>query len=214
MKIGIIGAGHIGGTAAGLFARAGHEVALSNSRGPASLEDLVATINREVGGSRVRAATAAEAARVGEIVLLAAPWRAQEALPGPELVRGKIVIDAMNPYGPSGSIIDLGGFTSSEEVAKRLPGARLVKAFNTIYYEHLARQGRPDAPLEQRRAIFIAGDDVAAKKVVSGLIQEIGFAPVDTGTLREGGRSQEPGGPLSNRNLTYPEAVTILAAAS
>lgn len=214
MKIGIIGAGHIGGTAARLFARAGHEVVLSNSRGPASLEDLVATINREVGGARVRAATAAEAAKVGEIVLLAAPWRAQEALPGPELVRGKIVIDAMNAYGASGSIIDLGGFTSSEEVAKRLPGARLVKAFNTIYYEHLAGQGRPDAPLEQRRAIFIAGDDVAAKKVVSGLIQEIGFAPVDTGTLREGGRSQEPGNPVYNRDLTYAEAVTILAAAS
>jgi 8-hydroxy-5-deazaflavin:NADPH oxidoreductase len=214
MKLGIIGAGRIGGTAARLFARAGHEVVLSNSRGPASLEDLVATINREVGGSRVGAATAAEAAKFGEIVLLAAPWRAQEALPGPELVRGKIVIDAMNAYGASGSIIDLGGFTSSEEVAKRLPGARLVKAFNTIYYQHLAQQGRPDAPLEQRRAIFIAGDDVAAKKVVSGLIQEIGFAPVDTGTLREGGRSQEPGTPVYNRDLTYSEAVTILATAS
>lgn len=214
MKIGIIGAGHIGGTIARLFARAGHEVLLSNSRGPASLEEPVATINREVGGSRVRAATAAEAAKLGEIVLLAAPWRAQEALPDPELVRGKIVIDAMNPYSGSGGIIDLGGFTSSEEVAKRLPGARLVKAFNTIYYEHLARQGRTDAPLEQRRAIFIAGDDVAAKKVVSDLIQEIGFAAVDTGTLREGGRSQEPGSPLSNRNLTYAEAITILAAAS
>ncbi len=214
MKIGIIGAGKIGGTAARVLARAGHEVALSNSRGPASLADLVATINREVSGSLVRAATVDDAARFGEIVLLAAPWRAQEALPDPELVRGKIVIDAMNPYTRSGSIIDLGGSTSSEEVAKRLPGARLVKAFNTIYFEHLARQGRPDAPLGQRRAIFVAGDDVAAKKVVSDLIQETGFAPLDTGTLREGGRSQEPGSPVYNRDLTHAEAVAILAAAS
>jgi 8-hydroxy-5-deazaflavin:NADPH oxidoreductase len=209
MKIAVIGAGMIGATAARLFTQADHEVVVSNSRGPASLAPLVAEL-----GPRARAMTVADAARWGEVVLLAVPWRTPDALPPPDTVAGKIVIDAMNPYGPSGSIIDLGGFTSSEEVAKRLPGARLVKAFNTIYYEHLARQGRPDAPLEQRRAIFIAGDDVAAKKVVSGLIQEIGFAPVDTGTLREGGRSQEPGGPLSNRNLTYAEAVTILAAAS
>jgi len=214
MKIGIIGAGHIGGTAAKLFARAGHEIALSNSRGPASLSGSIATINDEVGGPRVRAATAADAAAFGEVVLLAAPWRKREDLPKTDLFRGKIVIDAMNPYGASGEVLDLGGSTSSEEVAKRLPGARLVKAFNTIHWEHLAQQGRADLPLERRRAIFVAGDDPAAKKLVSDLIEEIGFAPVDTGGLREGGRSQEPGSPLSGRNLTHAEAVAILAAAS
>jgi predicted dinucleotide-binding enzyme len=214
MKIGIIGAGHIGGTAAKLFARAGHEIALSNSRGPASLSGSIATINDEVGGPRVRAATAADAAAFGEVVLLAAPWRNREDLPKTDLFRGKIVIDAMNPYGASGEVLDLGGSTSSEEVAKRLPGARLVKAFNTVYWEHLAKQGRADLPLERRRAIFVAGDDPAAKKVVSDLIEEIGFAPVDTGGLREGGRSQEPGSPLAGRNLTHAEAVAILAAAS
>jgi len=215
MKIGIIGAGHIGGTAARIFARAGHEIAVSNSRGPASLEDLVATINREIGGSRVRAATVADAARFGEIVLLAAPWRAQEALPDPELVRGKIVIDAMNPYSASGGVIDLGSSTSSEEVARRLPGARVVKAFNTIYWEHLANKGRPDFALERRQAIFIAGDDLAAKKVVSELVGELGFGPIDTGSLREGGRSQQPGTPVyTTRPLTHAEAMTILAAAS
>jgi predicted dinucleotide-binding enzyme len=214
MKIGIIGAGHIGGTAAKLFARAGHEIALSNSRGPASLSGSIATINDEVGGPRVRAATAADAAAFGEVVLLAAPWRNREDLPKTDLFRGKIVIDAMNPYGASGEVLDLGGSTSSEEVAKRLPGARLVKAFNTVYWEHLAKQGRADLPLERRRAIFVAGDDPAAKKVVSDLIEEIGFAPVDTGGLREGGRRQEPGSPLAGRNLTHAEAVAILAAAS
>jgi len=81
MKIGIIGAGRIGGTVAQLFARAGHEVALSNSRGPASLADTVATINGQVGGSRVRATTADQAAEFGELVVLAAPWRNLDNLP-------------------------------------------------------------------------------------------------------------------------------------
>jgi predicted dinucleotide-binding enzyme len=214
MKIGIIGAGRIGGTAARLFARAGHAVALSNSRGPASLTDEIARINREVAGSRVRAATAEDAARFGEVVLLAPPWRSLDALPKPDLLRGKIVIDAMNPYSATGQVLDLAPSTSSEEVAKRLPGARLVKAFNTIYWEHLAKQGRIDLPLERRRAIFIAGDDAAAKKIVAALIDELGFAPVDTGSLREGGRSQQPDTPVYNRNLTHAEAVAILAAAS
>ncbi len=213
MRIGILGAGHIGATAARLFDRAGHEVALSNSRGPASLASLVEEINRETGGPGVRAATAQEAATFGDVVLLAVPWRKPEAWPAPAAVRGRIVIDAMNPYTATGGIMDLGSSTSSEEVAKRLPGARRVKAFNTIYWEHLAGQGRPDLPSAKRRAIFLAGDDVEAKRVVARLIEEIGFAPVDTGTLREGGRSQQPGTPVYNRNLTQEEAVGILAAA-
>lgn len=213
MKIGILGAGHIGATAARLFARAGHEVALSNSRGPASLASLVKEINREAGAERVHATAAQEAAAFGDVILLAVPWRTKEAWPAPGAVRGKIVIDAMNPYTATGGIMDLGSSTSSEEVAQRLPGARLVKAFNTIYWEHLAGQGRADLPLAKRRAIFLAGDDVEAKRVVSRLIEEIGFAPVDTGTLREGGRSQQPGTPVYNRNLTQEEAVGILAAA-
>lgn len=213
MKIGILGAGHIGATAGRLFARAGHEVALSNSRGPASLASLVEEINREVGAERVHATAAQEAAAFGAVILLAVPWRTKDAWPAPDAVRGKIVIDAMNPYTATGGIMDLGSSTSSEEVAQRLPGARLVKAFNTIYWEHLAGQPRADLPLAKRRAIFLAGDDVEAKRVVSRLIREIGFAPVDTGTLREGGRSQQPGTPVYNRNLTQEEAVGILAAA-
>ena len=213
MRIGILGAGHIGATAARLFARAGHEVALSNSRGPASLAGLVEEINREAGAPRVKAAAPQEAATFGEVVLLAVPWRTKDALPtdAAAAVQGKIVIDAMNAYTAAGGIVDLGNSTSSEELAKRLPGARLVKAFNTIFWEHLAKQGRPDLPLPKRRAIFLAGDDVEAKRVVSRLIEETGFAPVDTGTLREGGRSQQPGTPVYNRNLTQVEATAILA---
>lgn len=211
MRIGIIGSGMIGGTAARLFARAGHEVAVSNSRGPASLEPLVAEINGEAGAARARAVTAAEAAAFGEVVLLAVPWRSPEALPAPAAVAGKIVVDAMNPYAAGGGLQDLGGSSSSEETARRLPGARLVKAFNTIYFEHLANQGRPDLPPDDRRAIFVAGDDAEAKRVVSGLIEQLGFAAVDTGPLRDGGRKQEPGTAVYNRTLTAREARALLA---
>ena len=103
MKIGIIGAGMIGATAARLFVKAGHDVAISNSRGPASLAELEAELK-----PRGRAATAIDAARFGEIVLLALPWRNPEALPPAGEVAGKIVIDAMNPYGKDGSVTDLG----------------------------------------------------------------------------------------------------------
>jgi predicted dinucleotide-binding enzyme len=206
MNIGIIGAGHIGGTAARLFAKAGHQVAVSNSRGPASLRSLAAEI-----GPQAHAMNVEDAARFGSVVLLAVPWRTPEALPAPELVAGKIVIDAMNPYGPGGEILELGATTSSEEVRKRLPGARLVKAFNTIYYQHLATLGNSSLPLEERYAIFVAGDDAEAKQAVARLIEEIGFAPVDNGGLVEGGRRQQPGSAIYNRPMTAHEARRILA---
>jgi len=201
MKIGLIGAGNIGETAARLFVRVGHEVGISNSRGPDSLRGLVAEL-----GPHARAMTVNDAARFGDLVLLAVPWRSPEALPKPDLVAGKIVIDAMNPYLPDSTIQDLGDSTSSEETAKRLPGARLVKAFNTIYYQHLASRGRTDIPVDQRHAIFVAGDDEDAKQVVKRLIEEIGFAPVDTGSLRDGGRKQQPGSSIYNKPMTGREA--------
>jgi 8-hydroxy-5-deazaflavin:NADPH oxidoreductase len=209
MKIGIIGAGHIGLNAARLFVRAGHEVALSNSRGPESLRSAVEEL-----GPKARATSVDDAASWGDVVLLAIPWRAPEALPRPESVAGKIVIDAMNPYNPDLSIQDLGDSTSSEEVQKRLPGARLVKAFNTIYFKHLAEEGRTDLPVDERRAIFVAGDDSEAKATVSRLIEEIGFAPVDTGSLREGGRRQQPGTDIYNRQINGKDARAVLAGTS
>ena len=206
MKVGIIGAGNIGATAAKLLTRAGHEVAISNSRGPESLKELVAGL-----GERARARTVEEAASFGEVVLLAIPWRKPEGLPSAEALAGKIVIDAMNPYTETGEPFDLGdATTSSEEVLKRLPGVRLVKAFNTIYFKHLESQGRTDVPVEERRAIFVAGDDPEAKRVVSGLIEEIGFAPVDTGSLKEGGRRQQPNSDIYNRDITGREAKEIM----
>ena len=204
MRIGILGAGNIGAVAARLFVSAGHEVAVSNSRGPESLKELV----RELG-PKAHAMTIDDAARFGEVVLLAVPWRSPEALPHTELLRGKI--DAMNPYRPDGGFYDLGGSTSSEEVLRRLPGARLVKAFNTIYYVHLAERGRKDAPLEERHTIYVAGDDAEAKNIVSRLIEDIGFAAVDTGSLREGGRMQEPDSPIYNQTYNGREAREFLA---
>ncbi|HZI58671.1 MAG TPA: NADPH-dependent F420 reductase, partial [Verrucomicrobiae bacterium] len=201
MKIGILGAGNIGATAARLFVAAGHDVAVSNSRGPETLRDLI----RELG-PQAHAMTIPEAARFGEVVLLAVPWRSPEALPPPELLRNKIVIDAMNPYRPDGGFYDLEGSTSSEEVLKRVPGSRLVKAFNTIYYVHLASRGRHDLPMEERHTIYLAGDDAEANKTVARLIEEIGFAPVDTGSLREGGRMQEPNSPIYNKTYNAREA--------
>jgi predicted dinucleotide-binding enzyme len=180
---------------------AGHEVAVSNSRGPQSLQDLVRTL-----GPLARAMTVDAAARWADVVLLAVPWRSPEALPPPDSVKGKIVIDAMNPYTKDGAIADLGASSSSEETQKRLPSARLVKAFNTIWYRHLAERGRKDRPIEERHVIFVAGDDEDARRVVMALIEEIGFGPVSTGSLAEGGRRQQPNAALYNKDLTVGEA--------
>lgn len=205
MRIGIIGAGMIGGTLGRLLARAGHEVALSNSRGPESLAETVAAI-----GNGARAMSVDDAAAWGEIVVLAVPWRTPEALPKPALVEGKIVVDAMNPYREGGGLHDLGTSSSSEETSKRLPGARLVKAFNTIYFKHLETNGKPQLPVDERHAIFVAGDDADAKRIVSELIEQLGFAPIDTGSLRDGGRRQQPGTSIYNMPMRGREARDII----
>jgi 8-hydroxy-5-deazaflavin:NADPH oxidoreductase len=200
VDIGIIGSGNIGATAAGLFAGAGHRVAISNSRGPESLGDLVEELDGDV-----RAATAPEAAEFGEVVLEAIPFGRYTELPAGEL-SGKVLISASNYYPARDGEMDLGDFTSSEVLAQHLTGARIVKAFNTMYYERLRDEGRLDLPAGERLAIFIAGDDEGAKGVVARLIEEIGFTPIDTGSLRDGGRMQEPGSPIYNVPLTGDEA--------
>ena len=205
MNIGIIGAGNIGATAARLFIRAGHQVALSNSRGPESLAALVGEL-----GPQARALPVEAAARFGDVVLLAVPWHLPEALPSPASVLGKVVIDAMNPYRPGGGLYDLGEVTSSEETAKRLPGARLVKAFNSIWYKHLAENGDVHRPAGGRHAIYVAGDDAGAKAVVRDLVAAIGFDPVDTGSLRDGGKKQQPGSPVYDQILKGVEAEAML----
>jgi len=143
------------------------------------------------------------------VVLLAIPWRKKHELPPSDLFKGKIVIDAMNPYSENFEVIDLGNSTSSEEVTKQLPSARLVKAFNTMYYEMLRTGARNSQ--EERLVLFVAGDDPDAKAVVSKLIDEIGFTPVDAGSLREGGRKQQPGSSIYNDPMTVEVAYKRLA---
>jgi predicted dinucleotide-binding enzyme len=207
MKIGVIGAGHIGANAARLFVKAGHEVAISNSRSTQTLETLVEEL-----GDNATSATVEQARDFGDVVFISIPLGKYTDLPV-EGWDGKIVIDSNNYYPErDGSIpeLDSGETTSSELLLKHLPSARIVKGFNTIWFEHLKTQGNTELPLEERRAIFIASDDSDAKEVVAKLIEDIGFAAVDTGFLAKGGRSQQPGTVIYNKELTAAEAAKAL----
>src|SRR2546425_12398781 len=203
MRIGVIGAGHTGARAAKLFAKAGHQVAVSNSGGPATLASLVSSI-----GPSAKAMSTIEAAKFGEGVLLALRYRRRDTLPPAEAFAGRIVIDAMNAYSAVGRVMDLGESTSSEEVAKRMPGARLVKAFNTMGWNTLASGSRPAR--EERLVVFIAGDDAPAKATMAKLIDEIGFASIDMGSPREGRRRQQPGSRIYGPPMALPEARDVL----
>jgi predicted dinucleotide-binding enzyme len=188
--VGFIGSGNIGGTVARLAAAAGYDVVLSNSRGPATLTDLVAGI-----GPRARAATAAEAAAAGDLVVVSVPFKAFRDLPAAELT-GKVVLDTGNYYPQrDGHIAELDepGRTSAELEQEQLPGARLVKVFNNIFFKHLASLARPSGAAG-RSALPIAGDDDAAKRAVAGFLDRIGYDTVDAGPLADGWRFQ-PGTP-------------------
>jgi hypothetical protein len=203
--IGVIGSGNIGRTLAELFVAAGHEVVISNSRGPESLADLVAEL-----GERACAGTVTEAAESGAVVVEAIPFGAYRDLPADALA-GKIVVSASNYYPNRDGEIEFGGRTQTELVADHLDGSRVVKAFNTMYWETLRDEGTPSAPASERLVLFLAGDDPEAKAVVSELIAEIGFTPVDTGSLAEGGRRQEPESPIYNEPMRPAEARERLA---
>jgi predicted dinucleotide-binding enzyme len=195
MSVGIIGAGGIGLAIARRLAAVGIEAAISNSRGPESLAETA----RELGRG-ISAASAREAARA-DIVIVSVRWEhAEKVLAQLPPWDGRIVVDAMNPIVPPGfSMADLGGRLSSEVVADWVPGARLVKAFNTLPPAVLGADPRQG---DGRRVIFMSGDDAAAKTDVGRLIDRMGFFPVDVGPLASGGRLQQfPGGPLPTLNL-------------
>jgi predicted dinucleotide-binding enzyme len=187
MRIGIIGAGNVGHALAVRFAAAGHQVMLSNSRGPHTLTAAVTSIEGDV-----RAGTVAEAAGFGEVVAVAIPLRAIGDLP-PKPFAGKLVVDANN-YWPQrdGHIpeLDADQTTSSELLASVLPAATVVKAFNTIHFRRLLNDSHPELPAADRLAIPVAGDDANAKRTVIDLIDQLGFTGVDAGTLAEGRRLQ------------------------
>ncbi|MBO8195364.1 NAD(P)-binding domain-containing protein [Streptomyces oryzae] len=192
MKIGMLGAGEVAQAIARHAIRHGHEVVLSNSRGPASLAPLVKDL-----GALATAATPTEAA-IADLVVLAVPWpRIPDTVAALPRLDKTIVIDTTNQFAslpPKPEIADLGDLTGSEYVSSLLPGARVVKAFNSLYAQFIAPDPRHEAG---RQVLFLAGDDADAKNTVRDLTSEFGFAPVDLGTLREGGRLLQLGGPLS-----------------
>ena len=197
MRIGLIGAGNIGSTLAQLAVDHGHDVVLSNPRGPDTLSDLVGKL-----GEHATAGTAGQATASGDIVVVTIPLRNYRQMPAAELA-GKTVVDTNNYYPQrDGRIpeLDDDSTTSSELLASHLSRSHVVKAFNTIYFADLASQGQP-AGTQDRRALPIAGDDAAAKATVSGLIREFGFDVVDVGPLAEGRRFQ-PGTPPYNVRLS------------
>ena len=187
--LGFIGSGNIGSAVARLAVAAGLDVVLSNSRGPETLAELVAEL-----GEHARAATAAEAAQAGDLVVATVPLKNYEQLPAAALA-GKTVIDTMNYYPErDGSIADIETLTSSALVQRHLAGSRVVKAFNNIDYRRLFISARP-AGAPDRSALPIAGDDPAAKAQVVQLLDALGYDVVDIGTLADSWRSQ-PGTPV------------------
>jgi hypothetical protein len=188
--IGFIGSGHIGGTVARLSVAAGHQVVLSNSRGPQTLSDLVAEL-----GPLARAATPAEAAAAGDLVVVSIPLKAYQSVPAGPLA-GKTVMDTNNYYPErDGQIAELDGgeLTSSELLQRHLPGSAVVKVFNNIFFKHLQSLARPSGAPD-RSYLPIAGDDEAAKAAVTQFLDSIGYGAVDVGPLREGW-CQQPGTP-------------------
>lgn len=200
MRIGIIGAGHIGGTLTRRLTKLGHDVSVANSRGPESLKDLA----KETGAKPV---TVKEAARAGELVIVTIPMKNIEDLP-PDLFKGTfenvVVVDTSNyyPRQRDGRIQEIEeGMPESRWVAQQLGrpvaqqlGRRVVKAFNNIYAQHLMDLGKP-AGTPGRIALPVAGDDKDAKALVMRIVDELGFDPVDAGGLDESWR-QQPGTPV------------------
>ena len=203
MDIGIIGAGNIGSALAKQFAKAGHRVAIANSRGPETLAGLVESLPGDV-----RATDAAGAADFGEVVVETVPLKNVGELPADGLA-GKVVIDTANYYPGRDGEIDFGGRSSSAWVAEQLGGPVVVKAFNTIYAQRLADDDRADLPVEDRLVIPIAGDDERAKATVAKLVEEIGFGPLDTGSLADS-VNQEPDTPIYGNMVTLREARELL----
>ncbi|WP_322070790.1 NADPH-dependent F420 reductase [Paraburkholderia bannensis] len=196
MKVGFIGAANLAQTYSKHLLRSGHSVVLSNRRGPETLASLV-----ESFGPRASAASVENAAKA-EVVVLALPWTQLQSLQNRDIDwHGRIVVDATNAlltYAPDYRRADLGGRTSSEIVADMLPGARVVKALNTLYFKVLERD---PAEAGGRRVMFVCGDDSEAKKTVSSMLASTGFCPIDLGDLVQGGRIQQFGAPLAGPNL-------------
>ena len=194
-----MGAGRIGGGAARMFARAGHELLVSGGRNPSEFAELA----NEVGG---RPGTTREAVDFGDVFVFSVPWRViDDVLPSLGPLDGKIVIDTTNQFG-SGGVEDLGGRTAAQVNAARMPGARYTKSFNTLTSAFQAEASQRPGP--DRVALFVCGDDTEAKKLVSGLIADAGFVPVDLGGTADAAPMEAPrrDGALYGEEYREPEA--------
>ena len=188
--VGFIGSGQIGGAIARLAIEAGHQVVLSNSRGPETLAETAAEL-----GPRASAATSGEAA-ASDIVVVTVPVKAFPNLPAAPLAR-KTVIDTCN-YGPERDghipVLDGKSLTSSELLLRYIPDAMLVKAFNNIFFKDLLSLARP-AGAADRSYLPIAGDFASAKAAVTEFIESLGYSVVDAGPLADSWR-QATGTPV------------------
>ena len=208
MRIGIIGAGNIGGALTRRLSALGHEVVVANSRGPETLADLA-------GETGAVAVPATEAAKGAELVIVTVPQRAIPLLPRGILdgaAEGAPIVDTGNYYpARDGRIKEIeDGMTESRWVSEQL-GCPVVKAFNTIRAQHLLELGRP-AGSPGRIALPVAGDDPETKRTVMSLIDELGFDPVDAGSIDESWR-QQPGTPVYAADLDAPGVTKALAEA-
>ena len=202
MKIGFIGAGAVAQTISKHVLSFGHQVLLSNTRGPESLATLVKEL-----GPGAKAGTPQQAAEQ-DIVVLAVMWpQVKAALASIPDWEGRILVDttnrvvSVNPF----SLGDLSGLTSSEIVADLASGARVVKAFNSVTMAWIS----DFTPAKPRTVLFLSGDDAEAKQPIQDLIDQVGFEAVDLGSLSVGGRLQQVGGPLAAIKLNFVERFVL-----
>ena len=200
VHIAIVGSGSIGGNAARLWSRAGHDVAICFSRHPDQLAARAAEL-----GNHVAAASPGHAIASADVVMLAVPWDAiEQALAEVGPLAGKVVVDATNPYGGRAKPVD--GQTVAEFNSARMPGARYVRGFNTLTAGFQAEAA--SRPSDQRVVLFICGDYPAAKRIVARLIEDAGFAAVDLGSNADAAVMEAPRRPGSVYGEEYrlPEA--------
>ncbi|TPK70855.1 NADPH-dependent F420 reductase [Mesorhizobium sp. B2-4-12] len=195
MTYAIIGSGAIGHAIATQFARQGIDVMVANSRGPSSLTDMARAL-----GPNIKPATTGDVVHA-DVVILAIPFGAIQAFAGSAGAdwNNRLVIDASNAVDfPAFKPADLGGRLSTEIVAEAFPGARVVKAFNTV---PAAKLEAPPAQAGGRRVVVLSGDDGSARSQVAALIERLGYAALDLGTLRQASHLQQFGGTLVAQDL-------------
>ena len=196
MEIGTLGAGAFAQAFAKQALKAGHKVHLSNHRGPDGLREIVSQL-----GPGASSASKEEAAAC-EMVLLAVPWdNVPEILASLPKWNNQILIDGTNPFhGKAGKFVlaDVGNLSTSQFIAALAPGARVVKALNTMVVPTLEADPVVNGA---RRVVFISADDEGAKEEVETLLVGFGYSVIDLGNLRDGGLIQQAGGPLAGRKL-------------